>query len=160
MPRDIVKTVYTFEELPTEGAKERARAWWRDGIDFSWSEESLHSIKVFCGQFRVSLLTWSVGPYAPVDYRTDRDNANFRGLKLRDLTRENYPTGYCVDADLSVAFFDHFKATGDAMAAFDHALHAGFTSWRDDMEWQLSDEAIDECLIGNEYEFDEDGQIV
>jgi hypothetical protein len=160
MPRDIVMTVYTFDELPTEKAKEAARDWWRDGIDSSWSDESLDSIKAFCAQFGVKLSDWSVGPYAPFHYRADHDNSNFRGVKLRDLARENYPTGYCLDADLSIAFYDHFKANGDAKAAFDHALNAGFKSWRDDMEWQLSDEAVDDALVCNDYDFDENGNRV
>lgn len=157
MPRDTVVTVYTFDELPTEKAKEAARIWWRNGIDFSWSDESLDSIKAFCAQFGVKLSDWSVGPYASFHYRADHDNSSFRGVKLRDLTRENYPTGYCLDADLSVAFYDYFKATGDAKAAFDHALYEGFKSWRDDMEYQLSDEAVDDMLVCNEYEFDAKG---
>ena len=159
MPRLATVTYYKFDELDNS-AKEAARIWWRNGIDFSWSDESLDSIKAFCAQFGVKLSNWSIGPYAPIEYRADYDNSNFRGVKLRDLTRENYPTGYCLDANLSIAFYDHFEATGDAKAAFDHALHAGFKSWRDDMEYQLSDEHVDEMLICNEYEFDENGNLV
>jgi hypothetical protein len=33
MPHVIETTVYTFDELPTESAKERARDWFREGIE-------------------------------------------------------------------------------------------------------------------------------
>lgn len=153
--------IYKFQELPTDAAKERAREWWREATAsyFSWSSESLDSIKTFCAAFGVRLKEWSVGPYASPDYSTDAENHHFRGRKLRDFKRDHMPTGYCLDCSLWGTFYDVFKATGDAKAAFDAALHAGFIDWRDDMESQLEDEHVDECLTINEYEFTADGRI-
>jgi hypothetical protein len=159
MPRDTILTLYKFEEL-SESAKEKARDWWRDGIEFAWTDEGLESIKAFCAQFGIKLTDWSVGPYYPYSYRlSDYDNSNFRGIKLRDLTRENYPTGYCIDADMSIEFYDTFKKTGDAKYSFEQAIEQGFISIRNDMESQLEDDYIDDCLIANEYEFTELGRI-
>jgi len=159
MPRDIVTTLYTFEELPTEKAKETARDWWRYKREFAWSDESLESIKAFCAQFNVKLERWSIGAYYPIDYHlSEYGNDNFRGLRLSQFERESYPTGYCLDADLSITFFDTFKKTGDAKYAFESAIDAGFKAWRDDLEWQLSDEHVDDMLIANEYEFTETGK--
>jgi len=56
-----------------------------------------------------------------------------------------------------MTFYDEFEKTGDAKTAFNEALHAGFKAWRDDLEYQLDDESIDEFLTINEYEFDEYG---
>ena len=151
-------TLYTFDELPTEAAKERAREWWREGIDFAWSDESLNSIKTFCEHFGVKLRDWSVGPYANPDYSTDAENSHFRGRRLRDFDRDAMPTGYCLDCTLWMTFYDEFKRTGDAKAAFDSALWEGFKDWRNDMEAQLSDDYIDEHLTINEYEFTEEGE--
>jgi hypothetical protein len=155
--RTILKTVYLFHELPTEEAKARARDWWTQGIELSWSDESLHSIQTFCSRFGVKLTDWSVGPFSAPTYRTNADNSHFRGQKLRNFSRDNMPTGYCLDCDLWMTFYDQFKATGDAKGAFEEALWAGFKAWRDDMEWQMSDECVDELLTINEYEFDETG---
>lgn len=151
-------TIYTFDELPSEAAKENARQWWREISDFSWSDEALDSIKTFCAEFGVTLRDWSIGAYSPLDYSTDATNAHFRGRKLSQFKRDHMPTGYYLDCDLWMTFFDEFKRTGDARGAFESALHEGFNCWRADMEYQLSDEYIDECLTINEYEFDEDGQ--
>lgn len=159
MPKDVTVKVYRFEEL-SDDAKEIARDWWRNGMEFSWGDESLDSIRAFCAQFGIRLRNWNIGPFCPVDYElSEYDNSNFRGMKLRDFERECYPTGYCLDATLSIEFYDTFKKTGDAKRAFESAIHAGFIAWRDDMEYQTEPEHIDDCLIANDYEFTEDGSI-
>lgn len=155
--RIIEQKVYTFAELD-EAAKEVARNWYRETDDFPWSDEWLDSIKTFVDHFGANLRTWSIGPYCPVDYTVDYDNSNFRGLKLRDFTRDHMPTGYCGDCDLWETFYDVFKSSGDAKHAFEQAVDAGFKAWRDDWEYSLSDEAVDEAIIANEYEFFENGE--
>jgi hypothetical protein len=147
--------VFQFGEL-SDGAKEKARDWWRGlGVDFAWSVESRDSIKTFCAEFGVNLKNYSVSPYACPEYTTSADNSNFRGRKLRK--RDAMPTGYCLDCELWQSFHDEFKRTGDAKGAFEHALWRGFIAWRDDMENQMSNEYIDDMLIVNEYEFDSEG---
>ena len=153
-------TIYKFDELPDEAAREAARQWWRGISDYSWMEESRESIDAFCSEFGVQLTDWSVGAFAPLDYTTNATNEHFRGRKLREFKRDHMPTGYCLDCSLWVTFYDEFKRTGDAKGAFDAALWEGFKDWRNDLEWQLSDEYIDEYLTANEYEFDEDGRAV
>lgn len=154
-------TLYKFDELPSERAKERARERGRQWIaeDPAWNDESRHSVEVFCEHFGVRLTEWSIGAYAPFSFSTDAENHHFRGRKLRDFNRDNMPTGYCLDCDLWMTFYDEFKKTGDAKTAFNDALYAAFKSWRDDLEGQLEDEYIDDFLTANEYEFDEDGDL-
>jgi len=81
-------------------------------------------------------------------------------VKLKSIDRDSMPTGYCLDCALWFTFFDEFKRTGSAKKAFDDAIYAGFKAWRDDMEYQLSDESIDESMTINEYEFYENGEMV
>ena len=149
-------TLYRFDELPTDAAKERAREWWRSIMDFDGRDE-LDSIKTFCDYFGVKLTDWSIGPYCAIEYRTDAANHHFRSHKLREFSREHMPTGYYLDCSLWMTFYDVFKKTGDAKDAFDSALWEAFKDWRTDMEWHLSDESIDESLTMNEYEFHENG---
>jgi len=156
--RTIEKTLFTFEEL-SDSAKETARENWRANMDFAWSDESIDSIKAFCEYFNVTLTDWRVGAYEPFDYETNAENRHFRGVKLKSIDRDSMPTGYCLDCDLWFTFYDEFKRTGDAKSAFNDALYAGFKAWRDDMEYQLSDDSIDELMIINEYHFDENGDI-
>jgi hypothetical protein len=67
------------------------------------------------------------------------------------------PTGYYLDCDLWQTFYLVFKNTGNAKQAFEEALDAGFRGWRDDMEYRLTDAAVDEDLDLNGFEFYEDG---
>lgn len=149
--------VFTFDEL-SEEAKEKAREWWRADCGFAWSDESRGSIEAFCDHFDVRLKNWEVCPYSSPIYSTDAENRHFRGLRLSQVDRDAMPTGYCLDATLWITFHDQFKKTGDAKGAFDAALWEAFKAWRDDMEWQLSDECVDELLTINEYQFEESGK--
>jgi hypothetical protein len=156
----IELNLFSFEELTPEAqavAIEEAR--YKDWYGDAWDDDSRHSIEAFCSHFGVSLRNWSLGAYCPIDYDVELSNANFRGLKLRDFSRDYMPTGYCLDCDLWGKFYDVFKATGDAKRAFDDALYSGFRAWRADKEWQLSDEAIGENLSINEYQFTETGKL-
>lgn len=153
--KQITVNLFNFDELEGD-AKEKAREWWRSGDCFAWGRESEQSIYAFVNTFGVKLKDYSVDAYF-YDYRTDADNEHFRGRRLADFSRDYMPTGYILDCHLWETYYDTFKRTGDAKAAFEAGLDAGFKAWRDDMAWQLSDEAVDECLIINGYEFMEDG---
>lgn len=150
--------VYSFDELDDK-AKEKARDWYRHGMDFHWSDESIGSIKEFCEHFGARLTNWSVGAHEPFSFDVDAPASLFRGLKLRDVDRDAMPTGYCLDCSLWFTFYDTFKATGCASKAFEAALNEAFKDWRTDMEWQMSDEYIDEHLTINEYQFTETGKL-
>ena len=147
----VTYNLYTFEEL-SDKAKEKARDWWREGSDYGWHDESRASIKTFCEHFGVKLTDWSIGAYCPYHYKTDATNENFRGLKLKDFDRDHMPTGYCLDYALWATFYDTFKKTGDAKAAFFEGLDKGFEDWRSDIEYQLSDEAAEENIQANRSE--------
>ncbi len=150
--------VFTFDEL-SDDAKEKARDWWRADCDpLAWCDESRQSIEAFCDHFGVKLESWEVRPYATPNYSTDAGNRHFRGVRLSQIDRDAMPTGYCLDATLWMTFYDEFKKTGNARAAFDLALWEAFREWRDDMEYQLSDECVDDLLIANGYRFEESGK--
>jgi hypothetical protein len=150
--------IFKFDEL-SDTAKETARDWYRSNADFHWSDESKESITAFCDHFGIRLKSWEVSPYSSPSYSVELLNSHFRGLKLKEFTRDHMPTGYFLDCTLWMTFFDQFKATGCAKTAFDAALWAGFIGWRDDMESQLQDDYIDEHMLINEYEFTENGKI-
>ena len=154
--RVIEETIYHFDELSDE-AKETARDSFRDMEPF-WTKESIQSIEAFCDAFNVSLLDYSVDIYRSF-YRTNASNANFRGKRLSQFNRECMPTGYCLDNELWMTFYDVFRNTGDAKYAFNGALYAGFKAWREDMKYQTTDEYIDDFILANGYEFYENGKL-
>ena len=151
-------TIYTFDEL-NDDAKDKAREWYRQGLEYPWFDESMNSIKRFCDEFGASIKDYSIGAFCHSYIDTDAENANFRGLKLKTVKRDNMPTGYCIDCTLWNTFYDEFKRTGDALYAFNDAIDAAVRSIVADAEYQYTDESIDEMLIINEYEFTADGSI-
>ena len=155
--RVLTVEAFRFQDLEDE-AKERAREWYRNGLDYPWFSESIDSIRAFAKHFGVSLMDWEIG--GGRNYiKTDATNANFRGVRLDSINRDHMPTGYCLDADLWEAFYDEFKKTGDAKHAFEQALEAALCAVQRDIEYHYSDEAVDESLRFNEYEFNSDGSI-
>lgn len=154
--RKIETVLYKFNEL-SESAKERARDWYRKDMQPSWMDESVDSITAFCDHFGIALDDWRVDCW-DYDYTVTLRNESFRGVKLRDYSRQHMPTGFCLDCDLWETFYDVFKATGDAKRAFDDALTAGFKAWREDIRYQYTDEHVDDMLTANEHEFTESGE--
>lgn len=151
--------IYTFEELD-EQAREKARSWYRDGLDYPWFSESIDSIRAFADYFGVTLKDWQIGGGSGRDYiQTDATNANFRGVKLDDINRDYMPTGYALDCDLWHEFYDQFKKTGDAKYAFEQALEEAICAVQRDIDYQYSDECVDETIKINDYRFTKDGRI-
>ena len=149
--------IYTFDEL-TDDAKEKAREWYRDGMEYFWWNDSLDSIKTFADTFRVTIKDYSIGLYCHSYIDTDAENSNFRGLKLKNVDREAMPTGYGLDCALWFTFYDEFKRTGDALRAFNEAIDAAKKEILADIEYQYTDESVDENILINEYEFLENGE--
>jgi hypothetical protein len=155
--RVLTVGAFRFQDLEDE-AKERAREWYREGFDYPWFSESIDSIRAFAKHFGISLMDWEIG--GGRNYiKTDATNANFRGVRLDAINRDYMPTGYCLDADLWETFYDEFKKTGDAKHAFEQALEAALCAVQRDIEYQYSNEAVDESLRFNEYEFNSNGSI-
>jgi hypothetical protein len=158
--RTIEETLYQFDELD-ESAKETARNWWREIADYPFHDENLKSIKAFCGHFGVTLKDWSI--YGRGEHlTTNAENCHFRGLTLADakqLVEKGYfpESGLWLDGTMIQSFFENFKRTGDALYAFQQALESALKGITEDIDYQFSDEAIDEMLVINEYEFTEDG---
>jgi hypothetical protein len=155
--KNVLISVYEFSEL-TPAAKGKAREWYRDGMDYAWTEESRQSIERFCERYGAKLTDWSISAGCPIHYRLDMPAGMLRGVKLRDINRDDMPTGYCLDCALYMTFHDEWKRTSDPRAAFRAAIDAAFQEWREDMEYQLSDEAADESIEINGYQFTESGK--
>ena len=156
--RTVETAVYQFEELSDE-AKESAREWFKgSGFSFAWVDESVASIEAFCERFGVRLRAYRCVPNErPFHITTDADNDCFRGLHLNQFDRGHMPTGYALDCALWQTFVDEWQRTGSARTAFTLALEAAFKEWRADLEYQLTDESVDDNIIANGYEFTSDG---
>lgn len=157
--REVTTKVYQFSEL-SDDAKEVARQWYRDTADeYFWLDEGLNSIKAFCNLYGVTITDYSFSICGHSYIETDATNQHFRGLKLKAVDREAMPTGYCMDCSLSNRFYDEFKRTGDALSAFNESIELTVRDIIEDWEASLEDEAVDETIEANQYEFTEDGKI-
>ena len=154
--RTIEKTIYKFEELD-ECAKSRAREWYRNGLEYPWWGEVQSSLREFCDEFGISVLDYSMGDSQRSFIRTDADNSHFRGRKLSQFDREAMPSGFCFDCALRYTFADEWKKSGDALESFKSALREFLREVENDVDYQYSDEAVEESIEANGYEFDENG---
>lgn len=154
--RTMTINVYKFSEL-SEDAQERAREWMRNGYEYPWFDEAIASVRALCDVYGVKIKDYEIGDYGRSFIATDATPAHFRGVKLRDIDRDQMPTGYCLDATLWQTFHDQFKRTGDALYGFIDALDEAVQEMVSDIRYGYSDEAIDELIEINEYEFLEDG---
>lgn len=157
--RTIEKTIYTFDELD-EYAKSRAREWYRTNLDYPWWDEVKSSLSSFCDEFGISVLDYSFGDSQRSFIRTNADNSHFLGLKLSQFDRDAMPTGYCLDAGIRHNFAEEWQKTGDALESFKSALESFLREVENDIEYQYSDEAVEESIEANGYEFDEGGHLV
>ena len=156
--REVTIKVCKFSDL-SDDAKEKARQWVRDGMEYFWLDEGLNSIKAFCDLYGIGINDYSFSLWGHSYIETDATNQHFRGFRLKAVDREAMPTGYCLDCTLWQTFHDEFKRTGDALHAFNEAIDAAKSEIVADIEYQYSDEGVDEHILINEYEFTEDGKI-
>ena len=156
---EVIETVvYSFDEL-NDQAKERARDWYRDGLEYPWFSESMDSIRAFVEHFGGRLNDWNIGERGRDYIKTDISPQSFRGRRLKEFAPDYMPTGYCLDCDLWGTFHAEWKRTSDPMYAFEQALEAALSSIASDVEYQYTDEAVDENLRINDYRFTENGRV-
>ena len=154
--------VCKYSELNDE-AKQRAKDWYLQGMEYPFHQENIESIKAFCGHFGVTLKDWSIGGRGEY-LKTDADNSNFRGFTMEDakkLAEMGYlpKSGTWLDCTMIQSFFEDFKRTGgDALYSFKQALESALQAINRDIEYHYSDESVEEMMEINDYEFDEDGR--
>ena len=213
MARTVQSTVYTFDELD-DSAKERARDWYRDGIESDeltdyddWSavaailgiEFDQHAVKRMGGGTRYDPKIWwslsysqgdgasfegcyryakgaakAIRAYAPTDKRLhqiadDLQDVQKRfGYRLSAMVTQGRYGGSYVHSGAMQVEVEYDGATDreleGAAAEVRDALRS-FADWIYDQiraqdEYLRSDEAVDESIACNEYEFTEAGEIV
>ena len=148
--------IFHFHELD-ERAKKSARNWYRANCEYHGFDEARDSLKAFCDHFGVELRDYSIGDNQGY-VKTNAEQRHFRGIKLSEQIRDAMPTGFWLDCELFMHFYDEFKNTGDAKAAFEDALYNFTRAVRNDVESYYSDECIDENIEINEWTFTADGR--
>lgn len=179
MPREVTQTVYKYEEL-SDRAKERAREWYREEIlafddDYYWCKDNVDSLKKWADWFCVKILDYSLGgsdnrnQHVKFELYIDYIIEEMRGVRLwkyfnnqlvmPDLSGNCPFTGYCFDEVLLDKIRDFMKRPWDTdyQELMQDCIDDFCKAYADDVDYQYSDEAVEESIIANEYEFDEDG---
>lgn len=172
--RTVTKTIYKYDELPTEKAKERARDWFRGvDVEYNWYEESRESMEGFTKHFPVRVKDWSYGGQGSgvtFEFTGEDGLENIAGVRLYKwlsnngigkLTGGDCPfTGYCMDEVLLDPIRAFLKQPINRVTfreLLEDCYHAWVKGCENDIEYQGSDENVAETILANEYEFDEDG---
>ena len=208
MPKQIITTVYTFDEL-SDKAKEKAREWYREGaLDYEWwdyifddfqtitdalgftidtrrgSNERAIYFSGFCSQgdgacfegsfcakdFDLGKLTKHLGD---IDKHPDKDLSRIV-IQFHAFVREhpafaatlNHTGHYCHSHSVSIDWEewgtdedgdDESIVTAETGEVFDE-LARGLMNWlyrtlKDEHDWLLADEQVDESIRANGYTF-------
>lgn len=173
----ITRTLYQFDEL-SESAKERARVWYREGDCWPWGDEWWESAKAFSGIAPIEITEADYSRGA-VSYRWTGDDevAELEGVRAWKWLQNNgwfawaakekpgacSMTGYCGDAPFADPLIDSYLKHPRRVPSLKQVFYEMAQSWvsaaRDDLEDSQSDDAADENMRINEYEFTEAGDI-
>lgn len=164
-----------FDELD-ERAKEKAREWYRScGDCYGWAEDNLESLKAFCVHFHLKLVNWSLGGSdnynQRVEFRTQLDDEiqQIRSVRLWKWLNNQFPlpaldgscpfTGYAFDETLLDRIREFMKRPWDISypELMEQCMEEFCTAYANDVDYSYSNEAVDENIRANEYEFTESG---
>lgn len=85
--------LYKFDEL-SDDAKEKAREWYRDGLEYPWFQELADSLKGFEKSLPIEIKDYSYGLEANrsyINYEITDDNIqDLKGLRLRRWLINNF----------------------------------------------------------------------
>ena len=173
MPKTIETIVYTYDELPTEKAKEAARDWWIEG-NYDWynsvyedAEQAGIKIKGFdlgCGQdikLACVVSDTETAEYILANHGETCDT--FKAAKAWENAIDALPE---MPADFDCHNQAHVELEAELCAARDaieskfiaDLEKAYFKMLRDEYEYSQSEEAVSETLMANEYTFTETGK--
>lgn len=154
--KTIEVKLYQFEEL-SDKAKNKARDWYRScGLDYEWWETTYEDAATIGLKIGSDLErnadcvgTWTKYP-----------------IEIADAILSNHGES-CNTHKLAKAFKEAYKPNDDEETADERHLVAEFHKailneyakmLQEEYEYLMSDEAVDDSIIANEYEFTEDGK--
>lgn len=171
--KTITITLYTFDELPTEKAKEAARDWWRQN-DFDWYE----GVYEDAAQAGVKIKSFDIGRGQDIEIdllNGDTETAEYI-LQNHGKSCDTYKAAAKWDAaiDALPELPDPLDWNNEAHREIERelcesrdAIDAEFMedlaacylrALREEYEYRYSAEYIDETLQANEYTFTETGK--
>lgn len=180
--REMTTMVYSFNEL-SEAAQERALNafrditveydWWDGAYDTICTAGKLLGLEIGKMHFDTDLYCIFDADYRYVRGAAKAIQAEFPratdlhdvARKLQDLQRRHFYSLSCaVTEGRTTNRYSCFRFGEDYECdlgdILDDFAHWAWVLLRNEYEWLTSDEAIQETIEANEYEFDEDGKLV
>lgn len=170
--RTIETKVFEFGEL-SDAAKEKARDWYREGLEYGWADDAMASIKALADHFNGKMKDWAIdwfdnspssARFAMPEMEPDEIESKLAQLGTFDpVTLRGHGecklTGYCADENAIDGFR---KAWNAGERDLEKLMDAAFDSWLKDAQadcaYQMSNEAVDESIQCNGYTFTEEGE--
>lgn len=169
--------IYKFEELPDEQAKDKARDWYRQGgLDHEWWDSTYDDAKNI--GLKITGFDLDRGLMAEGDFTEDAVDVAKAIMKDHGKKTETYSDAEDFLEEWKQGEKAYLKANKDDPEYLDESpfedsdeaekLEAEFQKTiledyarmlQSEYDYLNSDEAVDESIIANEYEFHEDGSI-
>lgn len=169
MPREITTTVYTYAELPTEVAKQRARNWWDKG-NHDWYESvyedaaqagiKIKQFDLYCKKISLELINGDTTTAEYIFENHGKDCETYKAAQKWDAAIDALP-------DLPEEGSERYNEMERELCEGRDVIDAQFTEdlgkaylkmLADELEHSQSEEAIAEALNANEYTFTADGR--
>ncbi len=156
MPKQKITTVYQFDELNDE-AKEKAREWYRSGaLDYEWWESTYEDaaragLKITAFDLERAQSIDGELIMSAMESVSNIITTHGEDCDTHKLASRYYPQLLAQDIE------DEDKAQ---QLEEEYARELKEVYWHmlnEEMEYQLSDECVDETIMANEYEFLENG---
>lgn len=170
--REITVKLYKLDELPTEKAKEKARQWYREAVGYDqWWDyvyEDAEQVGLKITEFEIDR-----GRYAKGKFIDDALHCAGLIIKNHGEKCETYTTAKAflkerdeivnaAEKDENGDYVDEHELYGkldECEAEFLRAILEDYAVMLDkEYEYLNSDEHVDEDILGNEYEFTENGK--
>lgn len=170
MPVTKTITLYTFDELPSEKAKERARDWYRkasegdDWWDFIYEDGEHAGIKITgfdCGRGS-SIEAKALKPMAEIARLIVEEHGEVcatHETAKAFLAKGEPHAALEPDSDDGIAWDKWNDEKTELEEEFWHAILQDYLSMlRRELDWTYADEQVDENILANGYTFREDGK--
>ena len=158
--KQITINAYSFNEL-SDKAKDKARYYYCENINYFWGSEHLEGVKRFLSLFNIVLVNWAYDEYH-ADFETDINDCKFQGLskkRVNDLIK-SFNVSYCTDETLVTAFNESYSQHGSIKLAIEEALRQSEINLKNDIAYHYTDESMQDYFEANEYFFTQDGKII
>lgn len=167
--REIKTTVYTFDEL-NDRAKETAREWYRqyciadDWYTFVYEDAERVGLKITAFDLRGGVEAEFLASAEETAHKIEEEHgktcATYTTAKAYLKKRDELIDGWPKDGDGEFQSLSDLDARLDELDdEFSYDLREDYRIiLQNEIDWIMSEEAVDENILANEYEFTADGK--